>query len=64
MEQNIQTSVIVARLTKMYNKQTLSYCSFESSHISTGLNRSLDDDNGHVLFLQTSEPWSSSIKLL
>ncbi|KAK2708962.1 uncharacterized protein LOC136028431 [Artemia franciscana] len=64
LEYNIQTSVTVASMTIMYNKQTLSYGSFESSNIITGLDQFLDDDNGHVLFLQTSEPLFSSIKLL
>ena len=64
LEHNIQTLVIVASITIMYNKQTLSYSSYESSHILTGLDQSLDDDNGHELFLQTSEPPFSSIKLL
>ncbi|XP_065562277.1 uncharacterized protein LOC136028392 [Artemia franciscana] len=64
LEHNIETSVIVASMTIMYNKQILSHGSFESSNILTGLDQFLDDDNGQVLFLQTSEPLFSSIKLL
>ncbi|XP_065580150.1 uncharacterized protein LOC136040011, partial [Artemia franciscana] len=64
LEHNIETSLIVASMTIMYNKQVLSHGSFESSNILTELDQFLDDDNGQVLFLQTSEPLFSSIKLL
>ncbi|KAK2722175.1 hypothetical protein QYM36_002656 [Artemia franciscana] len=64
LENKIRTSIIVASMTIMYDKQTLSYGTFENLHILTGLDRFLDDVNGSVLHLKTLEPLFSSIKLL
>ena len=62
--QQVQTSLIVASMTVMYNKKVLVYGAFENLNTLTEVDKFLGSGNERVLCMQTSATLLSSIKLL